>query len=49
MYIVERVLILIALNVSIMANNYFLPLILVGVCVAGIFAIKIYYSMITIK
>ena len=48
-YIFERIFIVIALNASIFSTTYLSLLIVAGLAIAGIFAIKIYYTVITVK
>jgi len=49
MYIIERILTFIAINTSILATNSLMLLVIAGICIAGIFFIKIYYTAITMK
>lgn len=48
-YVFERILIMIALNASIFATTSISLLVVAGIAVAGIFIIKIYYTIITVK
>ena len=48
-YVFEKIFIMIALNTSIFATTSLSLLIVAGLSIAGIFAIKIYYTVITVK
>jgi hypothetical protein len=48
-YVLEKVLTIIVLNSAVFANSYMVLLVLAGICIAGIFFIKIYYSGATVK
>lgn len=49
MYVVERVLTFIAINVCVLVSDYLILLIVAGFCMGGIFMIKLYYTAITMK
>ena len=48
-YVCERIFIMIAINTSIFATTSLSLLIVAGISIAAIFAIKIYYTVITVK
>lgn len=48
-YIIEKALTMAAINASIFANDSLALLIVAGLCIAGIFLIKIYYTGVTMK
>ena len=48
-YVLERMLILVAINSSVFATSWMSLIIAAGISIGIIFAIKIYYTVVTIK